>query len=359
MAAESASVHMQSAGCASLNPSAVDWQNTKYPDAYSSSLRFFGLYPLTRIPFVMGVEKELAKTHAHYDEYAQVTLDPERWQVFGLSESSIALNTSNPLLTETFRQALSGDVLQRHAPQFAVEVGGEPRVNRPGLPVRSTAGAMQWLEQPVMLSYASLGAFAGRQTLQLNYQIWFAARPARGGWDPLAGELDGLHWRVHLDQQLTPLAFDVMHTCGCWYQVFPARGYHLRAKASYWQEPVFVGEAPVVTNPMLLVTADTHSLVGLRAPTPSFESLQPVMLAPAMVGSKQALSEDAKAHRRLFNEDGYVPESSRAERYFFWPMGIPAAGSMRAPGRHAIAFTGRRHFDEPDLLDQLGLAPAR
>ena len=33
-------------------------------------------------------------------------------------------------------------------------------------------------------------------------------------------------------------------------------------------------------------------------------------------------------------------------------MGVPEPGAMRQWGRHATAFVGRRHFDDPDLLER-------
>jgi hypothetical protein len=33
-------------------------------------------------------------------------------------------------------------------------------------------------------------------------------------------------------------------------------------------------------------------------------------------------------------------------------MGIPSAGAMRQWGHHATAFVGRRHFDEPFLIER-------
>jgi hypothetical protein len=35
-----------------------------------------------------------------------------------------------------------------------------------------------------------------------------------------------------------------------------------------------------------------------------------------------------------------------------WPLGIPAPGAMRSRGHHATAFIGRRHFDDPDLIER-------
>jgi hypothetical protein len=55
--------------------------------------------------------------------------------------------------------------------------------------------------------------------------------------------------------------------------------------------------------------------------------------------------------RSLFGPDGIVPGSERGERFLLWPMGIASPGAMRERGRHATAFVGRRHFDDPYLLE--------
>jgi hypothetical protein len=33
-----------------------------------------------------------------------------------------------------------------------------------------------------------------------------------------------------------------------------------------------------------------------------------------------------------------------------WPTGVSSPGAMRERGRQAIAFVGRRHFDDADLM---------
>ena len=59
------------------------------------------------------------------------------------------------------------------------------------------------------------------------------------------------------------------------------------------------------------------------------------------------------AKRSLFGEDGIIDASERAERFLLWPYGVASPGAMRQWGTHAIAFTGRRHFDDPFLLENL------
>jgi hypothetical protein len=55
----------------------------------------------------------------------------------------------------------------------------------------------------------------------------------------------------------------------------------------------------------------------------------------------------------LFRADGLVAGTKRAERHLLWPTGVLEPGAMRERGRQAIAFLGRRHFDDADLLDAL------
>jgi hypothetical protein len=65
----------------------------------------------------------------------------------------------------------------------------------------------------------------------------------------------------------------------------------------------------------------------------------------------RALPLPNNRYRSLFNEEGFIEGSERAERFLFWPMGIPNPGAMRQWGHHATAFVGRRHFDDPKLLE--------
>jgi hypothetical protein len=61
----------------------------------------------------------------------------------------------------------------------------------------------------------------------------------------------------------------------------------------------------------------------------------------------------ATGYHSLFGQAGLIPGSERPERFILWPMGIRSPGAMRQWGHHAIAFVGRRHFDDPWLLQSL------
>jgi hypothetical protein len=66
----------------------------------------------------------------------------------------------------------------------------------------------------------------------------------------------------------------------------------------------------------------------------------------------RSLPLGAGGRRSLFRPDGIVQGSERGERWLYWPMGVPEPGAMRQWGRHATAFVGRRHFDDPGLLER-------
>lgn len=48
-----------------------------------------------------------------------------------------------------------------------------------------------------------------------------------------------------------------------------------------------------------------------------------------------------------------VPQSYRKERWILWPTGVLSPGAMRQWGRHAVAFVGERHFDDPYLVERI------
>ena len=59
--------------------------------------------------------------------------------------------------------------------------------------------------------------------------------------------------------------------------------------------------------------------------------------------------------KSLFGDDGIIEQSARKERWFLWPLGVVNAGAMRQKGNHAVAFIGRRHFDDAFLWEKLNV----
>jgi hypothetical protein len=88
--------------------------------------------------------------------------------------------------------------------------------------------------------------------------------------------------------------------------------------------------------------------------------LQRVSIGPRAAANSYRLDDERRlavlprpggGTRSAYGQDGLIVGTERAERWFFWPMGIESSGQMRQWGRHATAFVGRRHFDDPRLFD--------
>lgn len=336
----------------------------KVPDDYSTALRALGLYPLIRLAFVAGIADWQTDTRAVF------ALPLAQLPVHGELERYVpAADAAPPAVLDAIPRSGTFDFpvapsarwrqwITRHAPVLVIDTASD--ADRPG--------ALQWRRdaaaddarlavataQPVAyvrIAYARLG---GRVRVQLVYTFWFPARPAEGAFDVLAGHLDGLLWRVTLDANGDALVYDSIHPCGCYHQFFPTGRVRARPQADTLDETLFAPQtvrSPGVDERIeLRVASRTHYLqrVGVIAR----DAIAATEYALRDDGELRALPLPAGGTRSAFGADGLVPGSERAERYFFWPMGIASAGQMRQWGTHATAFVGRRHFDDADLFER-------
>ena len=100
------------------------------------------------------------------------------------------------------------------------------------------------------------------------------------------------------------------------------------------------------TAATLWLSSGTHSLRWVDGRRSAY---------PSMLYSQQPLDRlrhlpHPQGSRSLYGRDGLVAGSERLERWLLWPSGVRSPGAMRQWGRHATAFVGRAHFDDPDLL---------
>jgi len=102
----------------------------------------------------------------------------------------------------------------------------------------------------------------------------------------------------------------------------------------------------------LTLTSNSHLLIASEASTSPAAESEPYPLKP-FTELMQLPSDGAR--RSVFNREGYVAGSERPERWLFWPMGISNPGALRRPGDHAIRFIGHLHFDDPQILEKLGV----
>ena len=196
----------------------------------------------------------------------------------------------------------------------------------------------------------------GKQILtQLNYIIWFPSRPMQSDWDIYGGLLDGLNYRVTLDSDGAPLLYETVHNCGCYYKAYPTKRLQVRAKIDY-AEPPLVLKAPDLDPSTDFITvameSRTHYVQHLY---PQSRELQPEAAAYSLAdyGQLRSLPYSKGDRRSMFDQYSLALGTDRLERFILWPTGVLSPGGMRQWGRHAVAFVGRRQFDDPFYMDRM------
>ncbi len=334
----------------------------RVPPEYQTWKRVAGLYPLTALAFRAGIERWHADTHETFG----VPLDalpvsgrllryrPPAGQRLSREQLSAILgrSTDNPLGIPDPRGEDRARLLHHFAPVLEVDTAGPgDRVGRPYLIGRRQAEVHR--HHPVVYTHVSHARLGGRSLLQLNYVFWFPARRLTGPLDLLGGELDGITWRVTLDPSGRPLLWDTMHNCGCYHMFIPDRTALRQVNdGGIYQEPPLVPQT--LSDPALpLVLRIAHHTHYLQRVYPDSAAGPPeIPYELADYQQLRSLPLPGGGRASLFRPDGIVPGSERRERWLFWPMGVPLPGAMRQWGHHATAFVGRRHFDDPDLVER-------
>jgi hypothetical protein len=191
--------------------------------------------------------------------------------------------------------------------------------------------------------------------LQLIYQIWLPAREKTGLFDLYGGALDSVIWRITLNPNGIPIAYDSIQGCGCYYLLFPGEGYRA-ISPSDGAEPV-LSPKPITKIPSgfrlaLRLENRTHYLQQIAFDDNEGNN-RSVIYRYENSGKLGSLPLPDGSRRSLYGENGLIDVSVRNERFLFWPYGIASPGAMREWGTHAIAFIGKRHFDDPFLYEKL------
>jgi hypothetical protein len=335
------------------------------PDDYSLWRRALGLYPFA-VPFLnLGINGFNDDVRADYAK----PLEPPKssslvlWQLgapVGAPSGAIGLSAAHAV-TAHGRDALGIPVLTgadwhalatAHAPRWLVETVGD--YDRLGAPMLRKGEPALDLARPLTYFLPAYTRFGGKVLVQLVYVAWFPERPKSAGFS-YGGTLDGVVWRVTLDEAGKPLLYDTIHACGCYHYFFLAQPLKRREQGGFWQEPVlFPQEAPAQPFAIRLQSA-THyvrRLVPLPVGAPSGATLSGRDYAITDYAELLSLP-DADGTRSLFCEDGIACGTERFERFWLWPAGIKSAGAMRQWGRHPTSFVGRSHFDDPSMMDRL------
>jgi hypothetical protein len=335
--------------------------NSRVPDDYVDWYRVVGLYPVVH-PFVAaGVERWHEEAIVAFREYGErqgpgpgaVRYAPQADRP--LSQGEVA-----DLLARAPRDRLGrispgpsdmARLFAVYAPVFEVETDRD----------FDAIGALAWggeayplvdRSRPVVYRRLAFTRYGGEVLPQLVYTAWFPERPRASAVDILAGKLDGVVFRVTLARDGSPLVYDSIHPCGCYHMFFPTtrvRELPSPRPDDEWAFAPAAAPAPMQGQRLVLhVQSGTHYLTGIG-------------IAAGDAQNRYAIEDDdllrslplpGGGNRSIFGADGLVAGSERPERWLFWPMGVPSAGTMRQWGHNATAFLGRRHFDDADLIER-------
>jgi len=210
-------------------------------------------------------------------------------------------------------------------------------------------------QQPAVYTLISFTRFGSEILTQLNYISWFSARPKQSVLDLYGGLLDGVNFRVTLDAAGVPLLYESMHNCGCYYKAYPTHRLQVRETIAY-QEPPLILQAPEIDPGTQLITVAMESRTHYVQHLYTTDRRRPphaVTYTLIDYGHLRSMARPDGGRSSMFDQYAIAHGSHRLERYLFWPMGVLSPGAMRQSGRHAVAFIGRRHFDDPHYLQEM------
>ena len=329
------------------------------PDEYLTWQRVVGLYWITQLPFASGIadwHDSVRNTFAQPVSKLAVTgklihYAPPPVESLIDVRTILARSRENPLGIPDPSGADREALFRVFAPTFVIDTAGD--WDRPGrLGWHGSDFATVRVGEPLVYRRLSHTRYRGRALLQLSYGIWFTERPRHAGWDMLGGHLDGVIWRITLSPGGDALIYDSIHQCGCYHQFFPTPLAVLKPAPETLNETAFVPQTlPHVLPGMpvrVRLASGTHHIERVTVG----ESFSGATISYGFDDDNTLRSmplADGGA-RSVFRPDGLVAGTERAERYLFWPMGVPEPGAMREWGRHATAFVGRRQFDDADVV---------
>ncbi len=334
----------------------------RVPDDYVAAWRLLGLYPITALFVKAGIGRWHRDTHDTFAlPLAQLPHNGE-WLTWAppaatrLSSDEVAAilraSAANPLAIPEPDAAQSDALFATFAPRWLIDTVDDNDL--PGTPYFDTSRSTPQIAtlRPAVFRHLSHTRFDGKVLLQLNYIIWFKARPPASHFDIYAGALDGINFRITLGSDGRPLLFDSIHNCGCYHLFFPVTPLQQHAATiGFWTEPLLLPQVieSVDGVPQLHVSSRAHFIQRLTFTT----NREGKSYQWDDYNRLRSLQTNDGQRRSLFGKHGIVEGSERPERVLLWPMGIRSPGAMRQWGHHPTAFVGRRHFDDPYLIQQL------
>jgi hypothetical protein len=328
-------------------------------DEYILLRKVLGLYPITSLFVSQGVKEWHAEAREGFSTQPPADWRPMRYLPDAKSDTEVAYRIIQgverdalgiPTYSPEDRQAL----FQAHAPIWEIQTRSDS--DRIGSPAWNKNGRIH-VDTTRPRTYTLLSFTRSGTTIltQLNYIIWFPSRPRNSVVDIYAGLLDGLNYRVTLDGNGDPILYETMHNCGCYYQAYPTGRLRVRETMDYKEMPLILKAPEMRPASEKMVVGMAHRTHYVRTLYPVSRDVEDgaVTYTLADYGQLKQLPQVDGASKSMFDRYGLVPGSERLERFILWPTGVLSPGAMRQWGRHAVAFVGERHFDDPFYLDKM------
>jgi hypothetical protein len=330
------------------------------PDEYRTWRRLVGLYPLAALPVAYVTDRvydDFRSWHATAPEDLPLT---GRLVTMGpASADADGFNPQNLFRAERLNALgmprMTAEDGRRLATHFA------PVITQDEADDFDHIGTLMWkdgrvhvsVDQATVYYYFSYGLLAGRPVLQINYAFWYSRRDGTNAPWIERGPLDGLTVRISIDHRAHPFMVDLMNNCGCYHFFIPDQ-----TAIEAPREIILEVDSLV---PAWLPPGVPEKRIHLRVNS-GWHQVQHVGTAPALLTSSQyqlipyeqleMLAYDEGQRQSIFDADGIAHNSERIEPLIFFSMGIPAIGSMRQRGHHAIKLVGRAYFDDPLLFEK-------
>jgi len=330
-------------------------------DDYLLLRRISGLYPITSMFVTSGIYRYQSEVYKSFNNQPP----PSGWQkIRYVPAVSNDLQPSVSDILKTARRDAIGIpeysaknqqiLFDFFAPVWDVQTEGD--FDRIGTPFWSADKhpAID-TKRPLGFQRLSLARFKGKILTQLNYVVWFPARPKEGAFDIYGGLIDGLIYRVTLDSDGQALLYETVHSCGCYHKFYPTERLQVLKKVDYAEKPLVLkapAAEPDSARMVIALETRTHYVKSLYT-LPREMKTAAVSYAFEDYDQLRSLKYSQRENRSFFSEDSLVPGSERLERYLLWPTGVLSPGAMRQWGRHSVAFVGKRHFDDPNLIEKV------
>lgn len=328
-------------------------------DAYSTRARALGLYPITSISMRARTQAAQAAAMAGYQksptEGLRVGSEMRLWTVKPVENLSLIANAATEVrINDLGFPGLYGSqwraLAERHAPQFwidtvdANDLPAAPAFEAQGLTANAARNRVNYL-----ITYARFGKDL---LVQISYFVWFKSPDGAQ-----TGPVDGLIWRVTLDTQFRPMAYESLHASGNDHRWHPVQPLQARDQNGSEREPQFIApEFAPAQAATLRLDSGTHALQRVvTAELADGASRHGYELRP--YEELFTLALPLGGTHSLFGPDGLVTGTHGMDPVGGFSSGILQPGALRQYGHHAIVHVGRRHFDDPYLLEETFVPP--